>query len=93
MNTHRWQRARAGDYAYGRICACGNLKDEQALRCRRCYADERRDENARTCPCGGPKSRQAARCRRCANERLIGNQHAAGHAQPPSHPWRKRIAA
>lgn len=88
-DTHRWPRARAGHPDYGRVCGCGNLKDEQALRCRACYADERRDEDARTCECGGPKSRQSLRCRRCADKLLLGNQHAAGHAQPSDHPWRK----
>lgn len=83
------RRATVKDSEYGRICACGDLKDQQALRCRQCYARHRRNEQARTCGCGGAKSRQSRQCRSCANLALIGNQHAAGKAQPQSHPWRK----
>lgn len=93
LSTHRWRRARITDAEYGRICACGDLKDQQALRCRACYADARRKDETRACACGGPKTRNKRQCRPCAHRALIGNQHAAGRAQPQSHPWRKRRVA
>ncbi len=92
--THRWLRARAGDPEYGRLCSCGDLKDEQALRCRSCYAESRRLEKHDQCRCGAYKLRTSRRCRRCANDAMRGVPvKRAPRAQPAGHPWRRRLVA
>ncbi len=92
--THRWRRARAGDPEYGRLCACGDLKDEQALRCRHCYAEARRLERP-TCACGAPLADlRSTRCKPCSYEAMRGVPvNRAPRAQPQSHPWRRRFVA
>ncbi len=96
MTTRRWPRATTLDDRWGRLCACGNLKTDQALTCFDCAVERRRAPDyweKRTCPdCGGPKTASKQRCRTCANELMRGVAVATGRAQAADHPWRKREA-
>ncbi len=95
-DTHRWPRATTQDDAWGRLCACGNLKTDQALTCAHCAAERRRAPDyweQRTCACGGPKTVRRQRCRTCANELARGVDRGSGRPQPDDHQWRKDTTA
>lgn len=94
-DTHRWARATTRDDRWGPLCACGNLKTDQALTCTDCAVGRRRAPNyweRRTCACGAPKTKDASRCRRCANEGMRGVPRP-GRPQPAEHPFRRAEAA
>jgi hypothetical protein len=70
-NGHLYERAVSGDYRFGHICpTCAGPKSDQALRCRKCFADEKATH--------GLQRKGVMRGNRYRSEARIINYHGPG---------------